>query len=124
MNNLETVKPGDLVTIFSDGNPSRIRMVDRVTKTRIIINDNDCVEAWRKKDGLPVGYSPKFNVTYMKLYAPKDREYIRRQNLIYKVIILCTRDQFEKLTTKQINAVYEIMSGSDQSAATKKGGQK
>jgi hypothetical protein len=115
MRNLEDIKPGDYITRHYQAQPTSIMKVLRVTKTQIITKDTK----WRKSNGKEIGNNDPWSWTYIALTTKEDREYIKRQNLIYRVIDSASRKNIEKLPTEKLETILTIFKETEDEEKTK-----
>lgn len=102
--NLENIKPGDEVICISYYGTRSIEKVDRVTKTQIILTNN---QKFRKNDGIRIGRQRSFYISRITIPTKDEKKEIQRDNVIRKALVLM-HDK-EKISYDQAIKIIEIL---------------
>lgn len=107
MKELKDLVVGDEVIITGTFN-RRIAKVDKVTKTKIIVNN----ARFRRDSGWQCG-SDRWNVTRISVPTEKEISDVKEKNLRETLIYTISSFDFERLSTNELKQVCNIVKGKE-----------
>ena len=105
MKELKDLVAGDEVLVIGTFN-RRIAKVDKVTKTQIIVNN----ARFRRDSGCQFG-SDRWNVRRISVPTEKEISDIKEENFRKELLYAISSFDFERLSTKDLKQVYNIVKG-------------